>query len=471
MTAVIESRTESRPSTVLLVVSAAVFLASLDLFIVNIAFPTIRLAFPGADLATMSWILNGYTVVFAAMLAPAGRLADRYGRRLVFLIGVAVFTVGSAACALAPTIPLLVAFRVVQAIGAALVMPTSLALLLAAYPPAKRAVAVSTWAAVGGVAGALGPPLGGLLVELSWRWVFLVNVPVGVLALVFGPRVLRESRESGSGVPDLFGAAALVVGVGALAWALVEAPDHGWGSGAVLGAFGLAVVGLVTVALRSARHPVPLLDLPSLRVPTLWLTCLAMLLFTIAFGSMLFGNVLFLTGLWHDSVIVAGLSLAPGPLMVVVVALTVGGRLTGRFGPGAVAAAGAVCFALGAAIWVWRIGPVPDYLGALLPGQLLTGTGVGLVLPSLSGVVGLVLPPHRWGAGSSMINTARQVGTVLGIALLIAIYGPKPDLAAFRQGWLFLIAAVLATAVVAGAIATRRHSADTHLAIGHESQG
>lgn len=452
---------EHRPGVVLLVVSAAAFLATLDMFIVNIAFPDIRHTFGHSDLATMSWILNGYTVVFAALLAPAGRLADRYGRKIVFLLGVAVFTLGSAACALAPSVGLLVAFRVVQAAGAALVMPTSLALLLTAFPPARRAVAVSAWASVGGVAGALGPPLGGLLVDLSWRWVFLVNLPIGVLALVFGPTVLREHKESGSGVPDMFGAAGLVVGVGALAWALVEAPGHGWAGTDVLVAFALAVVGIASVAFRSVRHPVPLLDLRALRVPTLWLTCLAMLLFNAAFGSMLFGNVLFLTGLWHDSVIVAGLSLSPGPAMVVLVSLTIGGRLVGRFGPGTVAAIGGLSFAVGAAIWVSRIGPTPDYVGALLPGQLCTGLGVGLMMPSLSGVVGLVLPPDKWGAGSSMINTSRQVGTVLGTAILVVILGATPGLRQFDEGWLFLTAGALAASVTAVAIAFRRRSDDT----------
>jgi EmrB/QacA subfamily drug resistance transporter len=454
----------SKPGLVLLVVSAAVFLASLDLFIVNIAFPDIRLAFPGSGLATMSWILNGYTVVFAALLAPAGRLADRYGRRLVFLVGVAVFTVGSAACAVATSIPLLVAFRAIQAIGAALVMPTSLALLLAAFPPAKRAVAVSAWAAVGGVAGALGPPVGGLLVQASWRWVFLVNLPVGVLALIFGPRVLRESKESGSGVPDLLGAVGLVIGVGALAWALVEGPDHGWTSRMVLIAFGVAIVGALWVVRRSARHPVPVLDLPALRVPTLWLACVAMLVFTTGFAAMLFGNVLFLTGVWHNSLIDAGLSLIPGPLMVVAVSFTVGGRLVQRFGPGPVAAAGGVFFAIGAGIWVWRIGPVADFAAALLPGQLFTGLGVGLVMPSLSGVVGTVLPPDRWGAGSSMINTSRQIGAVLGTAILVVIYGATPTLTDFRHGWIFLASTALATTLAGFAIAARKNSADAYAA-------
>ena len=456
------SRVAGRPGVVLFVVSAAAFLASLDLFIVNIAFPDIRLAFPGSSLATLSWVLNGYTVAFAALLAPAGRLADRYGRRLVFLIGLAVFTAGSAACAFAPSIPLLVAFRVLQAVGAALVMPTSLALLLSAFPPARRATAVSTWAAVGGVAAALGPPLGGLLLELSWRWVFLVNIPVGLLALLIGPRVLKESRETGSGVPDLLGAVGLAVGVGALAWALVSGTDHGWNNPSVIIGFAVAVLSLVSVTLRSKRHPVPVLDLPSLRVPTLWLACLAMLLFTAAFASMLFGNVLFLTGLWGEPAIVAGLWLSPGPVMMVLVSLTLGGRLTSRLGPGATAALGSLLFAIGAAIWLSRLGPSPDYASGLLPGQLFTGAGVGLVMPSLSGVVGQVLAPERWGAGSSMINTARQIGAVLGTAALVVLYDGTPDLDAFRRGWLFLIAATLASALAGCAIAARRNSHDTY---------
>ena len=450
-----------RPGLVLLVVSTAAFLASLDLFIVTIAFPGIRAAFPGDDLATLSWVLNGYTVIFAACLAPAGRLADRYGRRRLFLIGVAVFTLASAACAVAPSIPLLVAFRAVQAIGAALVMPTSLALLLTAFPPQRRAMAVGVWASVGAMAAALGPPIGGLLVEASWRWVFLVNLPICVVTLLAGPRVLRESRDTSTGIPDLLGAAGLLVGVGALAYALVEASDHGWGSADVLLAFAVAAAALAWTPWRAARHPTPMLDLPALRVPTLWLACLAMGLFSAGFAAMLFGNVLFLTSVWHDSILVAGLSLAPGPLVVVPVSI-LGGRLVHRFGPGPVVAAGGVAFGLGALVWVLRMGTVPDYAADMLPGQLLTGLGVGLIMPSLSGVVAAVLPAPRWGAGSSMITTSRQVGTVLGTALLVVILGETPDLAAFRQGWLFVVAAAAVTSAGGLLIASRR-TADHHV--------
>jgi len=446
-----------KPGLVLLVVSTAAFLASLDTFIVTIAFPGIRAAFPGDDLATLSWVLNGYTVLFAACLAPAGRLADRYGRKRLFLIGVAVFTLASAACAVAPSIPALIAFRAVQATGAALVMPTSLALLLTAFPPHRRPMAVGVWASVGAAAAALGPPVGGLLVEASWRWVFLVNLPICVVTLLAGPRVLRESRDTSTGVPDVLGSAGLLVGVGALAYALVEASDRGWGARPVLLAFAVAAVALAWVPVRSARHPVPVLDLPALRVPTLWLACLTTGVFAAGFAAMLFGNVLFLTSIWHDSILVAGLSLAPGPLVVVPVSI-LGGRFVHRFGPGPVVALGGVAFGAGVLIWLLRMGSVPDYAASMLPGQLLTGLGVGLILPSLSGVVGTVLPPSRWGAGSSMVNTARQIGTVLGTAVLVAVFAGTPDLADFRRGWLVVLTTAALTCAGGLLIATRRRT-------------
>ena len=441
-----------RPGAVLLITSAAAFLSSLDLFIVNIAFPDIRASFPGTDLGQMSWILNGYTVVFAAFLALAGRLADRFGHKRVFLVGLAVFTLASAACAVAPSVWTLVAARAVQAVGAAFVMPTSLSLLLGAYPAEKRAQAVGAWASIGAVAAALGPPLGGLLVQASWHWVFLVNVPVGIVALVAGARVLRESDVARTGVPDLLGALALIVGVGSLAYALVRAPDVGWSAPEVVGGFVVAVAGLVAVVVRSRRHPVPALDLAVVRVPAVGLAALMMAAFTTAFAGMLVVNVLYMTGTWGWSAQLAGLGLAAGPLVVVVVS-RVAGRLSARVGVGPVATVGAVAFAAGPTWWLLNLGLEPDYLVGMLPGQLLTGLGVGLILPTLSSVVGSVLPAPQWGSGSSLINTARQVGSVLGVALLVSVIGSRttglPDeFGSVQAGWVLLAAAAVVTAVV-----------------------
>ena len=447
------SGTPVRPGLVLAVTSAAAFLASLDLFIVNIAFPDIRADFPGTDLGQMSWVLNGYTVVFAAFLALAGRLADRFGHRRVFLIGLATFSVASAACAVAPGVWALVAARAVQALGAALVTPTSLSLLLAAYPPDRRARAVGVWASIGAVAAALGPPLGGLLVRSSWHWVFLVNVPVGVIALLGGLRFLRESDHPRTGTPDLFGALLLVLGVGALALVLVRGPEDGWSSTPILLAAVLSVVASTWVLRRARRHPVPALDLAVVAVPTVGFAALTMLAFTAGFAAMLVVNVLYLTGTWGWSAQLAGLALAPGPLVVVIVS-RVAGRLAARIGAGRVAALGAVSFASGPTWWLLSLDTTPDYAAGLLPGQLLTGIGVGLILPTLSAVIGSALPAHQWGTGSSLINSARQIGSVLGVALLVSVIGTETtgrpeDIALLRTGWVLLVACALAALVSA----------------------
>src|ERR1700689_4164168 len=211
-----------------LIVCVGVFMSSLDLFIVNIAFPAIGKHFGGASLASLSWILSAYAIVFAALLVPAGRWADAFGRKRAFLLGLGIFVAASTACALAPSVGFLIAARVVQAAGGALMLPTSLGLMLPEFGPHERHVAIGVWAATGGIAAATGPPLGGLLVQADWRLVFLVNVPVGIAGLIAGHRVLSERRERDAVRPDLLGATGFALAIGALVLAIVKGQTWGW---------------------------------------------------------------------------------------------------------------------------------------------------------------------------------------------------------------------------------------------------
>ena len=304
----------SRRARVAAIVSVGVFVASLDLFIVNIAFPDIQRDFAGTSLASLSWVLNAYAIVFAALLVPAGRWADRTGRKRAFLGGLALFTLASAACAAAPSIGVLIAARVVQAAGAAVLMPASLGLLLPEFPPEKRGLAIGLWAAVGGTAAAAGPVIGGLLVELSWRWVFLVNIPIGIAAIVAGTRVLHEIREEGAERPDLVGAGLLTAAVATLIGGIIEGPDWGWTDGRVLGLFAVALVLSVAFVVRSGRHPVPVVEPALLKVRAFAAANVAGIFFFIGFSAMLLGSVLWLTEVWGETALGAGLKIAPGPV-------------------------------------------------------------------------------------------------------------------------------------------------------------
>jgi EmrB/QacA subfamily drug resistance transporter len=441
------------------IVSAGVFLSSLDLFIVNIAFPDVQRDFEGSTLAQLSWILDAYAIVFAALLVPAGRLADRIGRKRVFMAGLGVFSLASALCAAAPGVGTLVAARVLQALGGAMIVPTSLGLLLPEFEAHERAKAVGLWAAMGAVGAAAGPPLGGLLVQGSWRLVFLVSVPVGMVAMVAGARVLREARdEAVTALPDLPGAVLLAAAVGVLVLGIVEGPSWGWGSGRVLAAFAAAAAGLAVFAWRSARHPSPVVEPEILRLPGFGLANAATLVFFAAFGAMVLAAALFLTGVWGYSVLKAGLALAPGPVMAAVGSVA-GGRIVGAHGPRVAAVPGALLFtAAQAALALWMT-PEPHYLTHYLPFNLLGGFGVGLVIAALSGAVAASLPPQRFATGTAIFSMARQIGIALGVAVLVAIVS-SPDagdpVAAFQTGWTAMAAGGLIVAVTAAALGRAR---------------
>jgi EmrB/QacA subfamily drug resistance transporter len=439
---------------VLAVVSLGTFVGFLDVTIANIAFPDIASDFDDVSLSSLSWVLNGYAVVYAALLVPIGRLADMVGRRRVFLTGLSLFTLFSIAAALAPTAEVLIAVRVLQGAAAAALVPTGLALLLPEFPAAQRATAVGIWGAVAAVSAALGPVLGGLIVHVSdWRWVFAVNLPIGIAGLIAGRRVLTESRDPDRGsVPDAVGAVAVALSVGLLALGLVQGEDWGWTSTEVLLSFGGSLM-LGTIAiLRSRTHRAPVFELDLWRVRSFAVANAAMLLFSVAFYAMLFANVLFLVNVWQYDILTAGLAIAPGPLTAMVFAV-IAGPIADRRGQRAVLVPGTLLFAASMAYAGLTATVDPNYVGVFLPAMLIGGAGVGLTYPALSSAAAASLPPARFATGAALNMTARQVGAVLGVALVVAVVGtPSPDEAmhAFERAWAVSgIAAGLAALAVA----------------------
>lgn len=427
------------PAQVLAIVSGGLVMANLDLFIVNVALPSIRQDFGNPALDDLSWILNGYAIVYAALLVFFGRLVERHRRDLSFLVGIALFTAASAACAAATGVWTLVTFRLLQAAGAALMTPTSLGLLLASYPPERRAGAVRTWTAIGGFAAAFGPVAGGLLLELSWRWIFIVNVPIGLATLAIGWRRLPQVPGHEIPRPDALGASLVTAGVAALTFGLVKVNDWGWNSTGVVASLAAAAVLLAIFTAHCLRAGNPLIEPALFRLRAFAGATLAMVPFSTAFGAMLLALVLWEEGAWNWSPLQAGLAIAPGPFLVPVTALLLAGRLIKRFGTAPVVTLGLVVFAAGCAWWAIGITTAPSLVAAM-GGIVLTGIGVGLTMPTLMGAAAGSLPPSSFATGSAVVNMIRQTGMAIGVAGLVAIVGtPSGTLAdhlgAFRNAW------------------------------------
>ncbi len=315
------------------------------------------------------------------------------------------------------------------------------------------------WAAVTGASAALGPVAGGLLVQASWRWVFIVNVPIGIGALIAGRRLLPAPAPERGPLPDLLGAAWLAGAIGALSLALVKGQEWGWDKGRVVGALVLFVLFGIAFVVRSRNHDSPVVELSLLRIRRFALPTAATLLYSAGFAGMLLSSILWTQTAWGWSPLRAGLLFAPGPLMVPLSAI-VGGRIIARIGAGATAAIGCVSFAVGLLSWVDRISLAPHWAGAMLPGSLLVGIGVGLTLPTLVAVASTSLPPERFATGSGVITMARQVGFTLGVSVLVAVIGSPATgaarLHAFRSGWIVAAGAALAAAPLALLLVNRR---------------
>ncbi len=427
------------------------FLAFLDATIVNVAFPSIRESFPGTSIGDLSWVLNAYNIVFAAFLIVFGRLTDLLGRRRAFVSGVAAFTIASALCGAAPSVDLLVAARVLQALGAALLVPASLALVVEAFPEDRRSHAIGLWGATAAVAAGLGPPAGGALVELGgWRWAFLINIPFGIVAVWVARHQLVESRAPGRRtMPDLLGAALLAAALALVNLGVIKGNDWGWTSPRAVACFAATAVLLGLFVLSSRRHRSPLLDPALLRIPSFSVASFATVLAGFGFFAYLLTNILWLQYVWGYDVLQAGLALVPGALVAAVVAARLG-PLADQHGYRMFVVPGALVWA-GAYLWYHQmVGLTPAFWSEWLPGQVLSGIGVGATLPLLASAALAAVPGGRYATASAVVSSARQLGGVLGIAVLVVILGvptPATAVAVLRDGWMLSIIAFVVVAV------------------------
>jgi len=463
------SHSPGRRRTILAVLSAAQFLTVLDLWVVNIALPALQHEFAPASLSDVSWILDVYAIVLAALLLPAGRAADRIGRRTCFLTGLVVFGVASLGCSLAPDLPGLIAFRVLQAAGAAMLMPTSLGLALSVFPAHQRGSAVGVWAGVGALAAGSGPVLGGLLVESSWRWIFLINVPVILAALAAGAVVLprpggqRAGRRRGErGMRggqrtgwriDSLGTVLVLGAVGLVCTGLIEAP--GWPSGRTGLVVAAGLVLAIAFVFHIRRHPEPLVSPRLFAARRFSAGAIGLVTYYTGFAAMLLGTTLLLTVEWRFPVLRAAACIAPGPITAGVIS-PFSGRLWARFGVPGTVVTGAVLFAAAGAWPLATASRVPAYAAVVLPSMLLWGVANALIQPALFASADAA-PRAQLASGSAVLSMGRQLGSAVGVAVLVAVLGDRParDLAGFDRAWIVVLVTATMTAA-AGLAAGRR---------------
>jgi EmrB/QacA subfamily drug resistance transporter len=415
------------------VLAAVAFMAQLDFFIVNVALDGIGHSFPGSSESALSWVLTAYAIVFAALLVPAGRVADLYGRKRVLLAGVAVFTGASALAAAAPSLTVLVVARAIQAGGAAMIVPTSLGLLYPSFPKRQHTLVVGLWAGVAAVAASTGPPVGGLLVTVDWRLIFVINLPIGVATILAGVRLLPEVAEpAGKRLPDPASGLALLLAVSLLVLGTAQGPQWGWTDTRTLLAFGFgAIFALVTVE-RTLRSPAPVIERQLFTSRPFTAATIALFAFFVGFAVFLLGSALFMQNVWHYTPLRAGLALAPAPITAIGFAVGAGPtqRRLGRTLP---AVTGTITMSFAALYWIITVGVAPSYWTAMFPGLVLMGISGGLSQAPMFAAAG-TLDPNRATTGSAVLNMSRQIGSALGVALLVALTAHN-TLGGFQHAW------------------------------------
>lgn len=433
-----------------LLASGATFLAMLDATVANLAVPAIAKEFPAATaaqtLSNVSWVITLYAVVFAALLAPAGRFADVVGRRALFTFGVAVFTAMSLMCGLATALPMLIVGRGLQAVGAAAMVPASLSVVLTDTPSASRAKTIGLWSAAGALAAAIGPGLGGVLVEwFGWRSLFMINVPVGAVMIFGGLRLVRTGLRGGR-VPDLIGTALVGVGVGLTVLGATKGQDWGWSSPSTLASLCAGPALVVFVLIRSTRHAVPAVETTLWRSRTFLRANIAAMTYGAALFTWLLVGVLVLMQQWGYSELEAGLALSPGALVASVTAI-VGARVGERFGLKIIAIAGSLTiFLVGVFCWL-TLPSTASFLTYWLPLSFVIGFGIGVMSWSLSMAAVMSVSPIKFSSATGMNIACRQVGGALGIAVMTVIVANRPGIGGYQLSYLVCGLCSLAAAV------------------------
>ena len=451
---------ENRKWWTLGAVSIGLFMIMLDNTVVNVALPTIQRSL-GLTVSELEWIVAGYALTFGAFMLTGGKLSDLFGRRRIFVAGLVVFTLSSLACGLAGGAGVLIAARVVQGIGAAMMNPSTLSIITVTFPPRQRGAAIGIWAGVSAMALAIGPLVGGLIVEhINWNWIFFINLPVGVVAIGAAFLLIDESKDtSREQRPDVPGLVTSGLALFALSYGLIEANKYGWTSTRILASFAIAAVMLAAFILLELHQRLPMLDLNLFRSRGFSGANCVMLFLSFAMFGVFFYVSLYLQQVLGYSPIQAGAAFLPWTVLIMVVA-PIAGKVSDRIGSRPIVTGGLVLLA-GSLFWFAHLGTAESFWG-LLPGMVLGGLGMSASMPPTTAAGMRSVSPDKAGVGSAVMNSMRQVGGSLGIAVTGAIVaagvksargsGDAPPVAfvhGFHHGLIVSGCVTLATAVIA----------------------
>ncbi|MEO5840625.1 MAG: MFS transporter [Acidimicrobiales bacterium] len=431
------------------------FVTSANLSTVNVAFPDLKASFDGQSLASLGWVINAYTIAFAAILLPAGRLADSHGRRRMFYAGLTFFAVGSLITGSAPTFQFVVFGRTVQGIGSALIAPASLGLLLEASPPDEITRSVALYGGITAVGVATGPTIGAFVVDSAgWRWSFLLSLPFAFAAWFVGRNHLSTARGANRQRVDAIGVVLAAVAMASVSLGIAEGRSWGWTSRDILSAFAVGLFAGVWFVLRCRRHPDPVLPIELFRVRAFSLSTSGTVLFGVATGALLLSNVLFLTQVWHYSIVRAGLAMSPSPIVAALAAPVVG-RFGARLGERTIGVPGALILASAVLWYRFHVDVEPNYWVDWFPGTIMAGLGINTAFPMLQSAGVRDVGAARFSIANASTRAALQLGTAVGVAILVSILGDRTNtLSDFRAAWLMMSIVAVATALL---IAPIRH--------------